>query len=180
MRPPLQIDDDGADDVPSLVGVASALPEWFTPNGLEQMRIDLRFQRVLVAREDDRIAGFLSYFVHEAVAWIGWMAVVPDRHRRGISRALVEHLAAGLAAAGVAEIRIDTLGDSVDYAPYAATRAFWRGVGFEDFARVAQENPEWPEKLTLRRLLRTSHAPVSLARTRRRPSPSPPPARRDI
>ena len=62
---------------------------------------------------------------------------------------VVDGLAALLRDGGVAEMRVATLGDGVDYEPYARTRAFYRGVGFTDFERRTLDNPECPEQLIL-------------------------------
>jgi GNAT superfamily N-acetyltransferase len=114
------------------------------------MAADFPFQRLLVATDGSALRGFLSFFVHEGMARIGWMGVDPERHRQGIGRALVDALVATLRPAGVEGVLVDTLGDAVDYAPYARTRAFYRALGFADFRRVTQDDPECPEQLTLR------------------------------
>ncbi len=142
-----------ASDLEDVLRVARALPEWFTPRGLEQMVVDVQFQRLLVAEAGDELVGFVSVHVAEAIAWIGWMGVAPERQRSGVGRALCERLFADLASAGVREVRVETLGDSVDYEPYARTRAFYQGLGFVEHARVRQDDPEWPDRLTLRRPL---------------------------
>ena len=57
-------------------------------------------------------------------------------------------------SAKVAELRLDTLGPSVDYEPYVGTRAFYRTLGFVEHRRIAQpENPECEELLVLRKPL---------------------------
>ncbi len=97
--------------------------------------------------------GFVTYFVYQGVAHIGWLGVARDEHRLGIGRLLIEHLCAHLRAAGLPAIHVDTLGDSIEYAPYATTRSFYRAVGFQNYRVVRQDDPEWPERLTLRRQL---------------------------
>lgn len=136
-------------DLEQLIEIARALPEWFTATGIENMRMDLRFQQGFVAVKDSRIVGFLSFFVAEGVAWIGWMGILSDFHRKGIGRKMVEKLVSELKQAGVHELRVSTLGDSVKYEPYERTRAFYRGIGFTDFQHIKQDNPECPEKLIL-------------------------------
>jgi ribosomal protein S18 acetylase RimI-like enzyme len=139
----------GPDDHAALLAVARTLPQWFTEGGLRMMALDFPYQRCLAAVEAEAVIGFLSYFVHEGVARIGWMGVELDLRRRGVGRALVEHMLADLRADGVPEVRVSTLGDGVEYEPYAETRAFYRSVGFTDFECVQLDNPECPEQLTL-------------------------------
>jgi len=56
--------------------------------------------------------------------------VLPDRHRRGIGRELVEAAAAQVAANGTRLLQVKTLGPSEPSADYARTRSFYEAVGF--------------------------------------------------
>jgi hypothetical protein len=60
-----------------------------------------------------------------------------------------------LRAAGIEELRVGTLGDSVAYEPYVGTRAFYRTLGFADFKHERLDNPECPEKLILSKRMRS-------------------------
>jgi ribosomal protein S18 acetylase RimI-like enzyme len=136
-------------DFEQLIDIGKTLSEWFTKNGISHMSIDLRFQKGYVAVIDSQIVGFLSFFTVEGEGQIGWMGVIPELHRNGIGRMLVNQLVSELKEVGVKTLRVYTLGDSVDYEPYARTRAFYRGVGFRDFKRFEQDNPECPEQLIM-------------------------------
>ena len=136
-------------DLEQLIEIAKTLPEWFTAGGIKHMSIDLRFQHGFVALNGSRIVGFLSFFVNESVAQIGWMGILSEFHRQGIGQKLVGKLISELKKAGIRKLRVNTLGDSVEYEPYARTRAFYRRIGFKDFQRIKQDNPEWPELLIL-------------------------------
>ncbi len=137
------------EDFEHIIGIAKALPEWFTENGFEHMQIDLRFQKGYVAVKDSQIIVFLSYFTTEGEGQIGWMGILPKFHSQGIGRMLVNQLISELKEVGVKTLRVYTLGDSVEYEPYARTRAFYRGVGFKDFRRFKQDNTECPEQLIM-------------------------------
>ena len=141
----------GRNHFPGIAAIAEALPEWFTEDGRRKLTVDLHYQPGYVAVVDNEPVGFVTIYVVEAIAHIGWMGVHPDRHRSGIGRTLVEVACTELGGHGVSHLRVDTLGDGVDYKPYAETRAFYRGVGFSDVACVVQDDPEWPERLTLER-----------------------------
>ena len=137
-------------DLESVLEVARALPQWFTPTGLELMRVDLPYQKGWVAWGGSSPLGFISFFVNQAKGEIGWMGVLPDQHRKGIGKQLLNHLIANLQANGVGELYVRTLGDSVEYEPYAKTRAFYRASGFQDFQRIQHpDNPECEEELLL-------------------------------
>jgi GNAT superfamily N-acetyltransferase len=139
-----------ARDLVPVLEIARALPSWFTPSGIRSMQVDLRYQPGWVAILEDRIVGFISFFVNQRKAEIGWLGVCPDLHRGGIGRLLLERLIAELKAEEIAELYVHTLGDAVEYEPYRKTRAFYRGMGFQDFKRIANpDNPECEEDLIL-------------------------------
>jgi ribosomal protein S18 acetylase RimI-like enzyme len=151
-----------------IVEMARGLGEWFTPKGLREIEIDARHQRGLVAFVGDgstgartgagtgataaSAAGFLLFNVNAAIAIITWMGVAREHHRRGIGRRLIDRFIADLRAAGIREVRVETLGPSVDYEPYARTRAFYAAIGFSELRRVPHpDNPECRELLIMRR-----------------------------
>jgi GNAT superfamily N-acetyltransferase len=136
-------------DLEQLIEIAKTLPEWFTAGGIKQMSIDFRFQHGFVALNGSRIVGFLTFFVNESIAQIGWMGVLSEFHNQGIGKKLIDRLILKLKKVGIQELRVSTLGDSVEYEPYARTRTFYRRIGFKDLQRIKQNNPEWPELLIL-------------------------------
>jgi ribosomal protein S18 acetylase RimI-like enzyme len=146
----------GREHFPAIAAIAEALPQWFTEDGRRKLAVDLHYQQGYVALVESAPVGFLTIYVVESVAHIGWMGVHPDMHRSGLGRTLVEVACAELGGHGVSRVRVDTLGDGVDYQPYAHTRAFYRGIGFSDVACIAQNDPEWPERLTLERTIATA------------------------
>lgn len=140
-------------DLESVLAIARELPEWFTPRGQAMIAVDLQFQAGYVATTAGRVTGFVSFYVNEGVGYIGWIGIAPPQHRQGLGRRLVERVEQELRAAGVEELRVGTLGDSVEYEPYVQTRAFYRSMGFADFKRELSDNPECPELLTLAKRL---------------------------
>ncbi len=136
-------------DHAAVLTVARALPAWFTERGVRHIDVDLGFQEGFVAEAEGQVVGFVSLYVAEGVGHIGWMGVLPDRHRRGVGRSLCAAVEKRLRIAGVDTLRVQTLGDAVDYEPYARTRSFYRGVGFTDWKREETGDPECPEQLTL-------------------------------
>jgi ribosomal protein S18 acetylase RimI-like enzyme len=108
------------------------LPDWFgIEEGIAEARGYLDTHEGLVAEEDGRIAGFLTFAseVPES-AEITWMAVAAEAHRRGVGRALTDALVSELQRRGVSLLLVKTLADSHPSPEYAATRAFYRAVGF--------------------------------------------------
>jgi ribosomal protein S18 acetylase RimI-like enzyme len=66
------------------------------------------------------------------------MAVLPELHRQGIGRALLEHAEGMLAADGVEFLQVKTLAPSKPDEGYDKTRAFYEGNGF----RALEEFPD--------------------------------------
>lgn len=109
-----------------------ALPEWF---GLEEPLLEYveaaRTLPTLVAAEGRRDVGFLTIRQHTPVsAEILAMGVLPDRHRRGIGRRLVEAGGGDVAADGGRLLQVKTLGPSHPDVHYARTRACYDALGF--------------------------------------------------
>lgn len=133
-----------------VMDIAESLGEWFTPDGLRNISRDIRFQSCLIAEVDGRPIGFLSFFARDGIGWIGWMGVLPGYQRNGIGSALLRAVADRMRGAGIEELRVSTLGDSVDYEPYERTRAFYKRAGFVEHQRILREDPNCPEQLILR------------------------------
>jgi ribosomal protein S18 acetylase RimI-like enzyme len=119
-------------DGDSCEAIVRALPDWFgIEEGIAEARDYLDAQPGLVAGDDGRILGFLTFAGEfpESVE-ITWMAVAADAHRRGVGCALVEALTEVLRQRGVRLLLVRTLADSHPSPKYAATRAFYRAMGF--------------------------------------------------
>lgn len=144
-----EIRDMNPADLDEVIRVGRALAGWFTRNDMNRIAVDARFENGVVAQRDGRIVGFLLFYVFEAKGRIAWMGVLREYHHQGIGRQLINRLEEILVAAGIHEVYVGTLGDSVDYAPYVPTRAFYRAMGFVDWRRTKQDNWECPELLEL-------------------------------
>ena len=124
-----------------------ALPGWF---GLEEPLLEYvdaaRTLPTLIASEASRDVGFLTIKQHTAgSAEILAMGVLPDRHRRGVGRELVEAAEAVLAPTGTRLLQVKTLGPSHPSANYGQTRRFYDALGFigleETTALWGESNP---------------------------------------
>lgn len=138
----------------SIIKIAELSPEHFTAKGIELLKADLPHQKGLVLRSEDKVRGFLTYFANQGVAEIGWMAIHP--HSRGIGHGtqLLNSLKSQLKAYGAQSLQVRTLGDTVDYKPYARTRSFYLRNGFQKFQSILHpDNPEYAEEWLLRHAL---------------------------
>jgi ribosomal protein S18 acetylase RimI-like enzyme len=141
-------------DHSTVVRLAQALHGWFTADGVSEISTDMKYQPGLVAMDGDTMVGFILFTANEGKGKLSWIGVNRDRHRAGAGRLLVRGMVNRMTADGITEVYVDTLGESVDYEPYARTRAFYRGLGFIDHKRIMQPGNEgMPERLVMQLLL---------------------------
>jgi len=120
--------------------ILDTLPTWF---GIEESVEDYvavadRTPTTVASLGGDDVGMLtvLSHNPHSAEIYV--MAVVPEHHRRGIGRKMVEHAEDSLARTGVEFLQVKTLGAAHPDEGYQKTRAFYLGCGF----RPLQEFPD--------------------------------------
>ena len=145
----IELRDLNQPDLEQIIEIAESLPEWFTKTGIKYIKTDIKYQKGFVAVNDDKIVGFLSFFVNEAKAKIGWLGIRREFQRQGIRKKLIDRLVTTLQKDGISQLQVDTLGNSVDYEPYTQTRAFYHKLGFKESGKIKQDNPQWPELLIM-------------------------------
>ncbi len=137
------------------LAVAEALPAWFDTDSRERaIPIDLNYQDGFVALEGKQVIGFITLFIAEGRVNIGWMGVLPEYHHQGVGKSLIAEAEGYCKGRGILELGTYTLGDSVDYEPYNATRAFYVSMGFEIYQRSQTDNPGCPEEIKLKKVIR--------------------------
>jgi len=112
--------------------ILRALPEWF---GIEESVLGYvdaaRSLPTTCARDGEEIVGVCLVRRHNPrAAEIELLAVVRDRHREGIGRALVDHVRRQTGADGVELLQVKTFGPSGRSVEYERTRAFYEAMGF--------------------------------------------------
>jgi ribosomal protein S18 acetylase RimI-like enzyme len=120
------------DDADRCEAIIRGLPDWFgLEEGIAEARGHLETQDGFVAEVDGEVLGFLTFAseVAESVE-ITWMAVAAGAHRRGIGRALTGAVVARARSEGRTLLVVKTLAESHPSPEYAATRAFYRAMGF--------------------------------------------------
>ncbi|MGI0148888.1 MAG: GNAT family N-acetyltransferase [Thermoplasmata archaeon] len=131
---PFSIRPSAASDRILMLTLARSLNEWFNDEGLAQMERDLAHHGGFVAVDYDRVIGFVTWRrIDPESADLSWLAVAREHHRTGVGTALLEALEERLHSDGVRRLEVSTVADSLDYEPYARTRAFYRARGFKDF-----------------------------------------------
>ncbi len=137
-------------DYPGILSVAQNLPEWFDERARQvAIPTDIRHQDVFVAIAPDGVLGFITLYVSEGRLNIGWIGVRKSHRRRSIGQQLLKKGEERARAMGISQIAVTTLGDNVDYPPYAQTRSFYMKNGFVEYQRSTTDNPGCPEELKL-------------------------------
>ena len=144
-----------AEDHEAVLAVVEELPEWFDEDARHRaIPVDLAHQDGFVAVADGQVAGFITLYVAEGRANIGWMGVRPDFHRRGVGTLLLAGAEDHAKLGGLDEIATYTLGDGVEYEPYERTRRFYFDRGFTVYQRYTTDNPGCPEEIRIRKVVR--------------------------
>ena len=119
-----------ADDLPAMVALMESLPDWFTAEAVQKVRTVDAALPGLVAIDEGAVVGFLLCELRETDCEIKWIAVAPSRQRQGIGKMLVARLLELMRESGAVLLRVATVAPTVDYEPYARTRAFYEACGF--------------------------------------------------
>lgn len=115
--------------------ILAELPQWFGRSAATEAYVQRAETRpTFVARAHSRAVGLLSVCDHFGLqSEIAVMGVLPDHHRRGIGRRLVEASAQRARDRGADYLSVKTLGPDHDDPGYAGTRAFYTAMEFLPF-----------------------------------------------
>ena len=139
-------------DNAEIFNLMAELPEWFNADALKNIRIDLKYQKGFLAKNDNNeIVAFLMFFVYEGVGHIAWMGVKKEYQGRGAGSTLLAGFEKEMLRSGVKKLQVYTLGESVEYKPYESTRNFYYKNGFKEYRRIFTDNAGCPEELHLRK-----------------------------
>lgn len=131
-------------DADRCVAIVDGLPDFFTDDVPDKVRVDLRDHGGWVIDDAGDVLGFvIAERRGTRAAEILWAAVAADRRGAGLGARLVDHVLDELSADGVQIVEVKTLDASEDYAPYDATRAFWLARGFVQLDTI-DPLPDWP------------------------------------
>ena len=125
--------------------ILRSLPDWFgIEEDITKYLAEIDQLPTFLAMASDQVIGFLTlkqHFLHSAEILV--MGCLPEVHRRGMGRALVERAEAWLMDQGVEYLQVKTLGPSRLDPGYDITRAFYLSLGFEpmeEFKQIWDEN----------------------------------------
>jgi GNAT superfamily N-acetyltransferase len=141
----LRVQSEGAGE--TVRRVLATLPTWFgIPESVDDYvaKADAHPTLVAMLRGDD--VGILTLVVHTPyAAEIYVMGVVPEHHREGIGRQMIEFAETWLRGRDIEYLQVKTLSPRSPDAGYVKTRDFYFALGFrplEEFPDLWQpENP---------------------------------------
>ena len=106
-------------------------PKWFDDNALNNIPIDIHFQKTFVATDNGNIVGFMCLRSQDGKPYIGWMGVNPVLHHKGIGKILMNKAEEEILKAGANMLRVETV---VEQKPndesYDNTVKFYETCGF--------------------------------------------------
>jgi len=126
--------------------ILATLPEWFGQADANAAYLrDIADKSTLIVTDASGPLGMIALDFHfETTAEIWLMAVRADRHRQGVGRALMETALEFSQGKGCSRAMVKTLSARNPDPGYAATRAFYRAVGFRPLIEFNQTDPTNP------------------------------------
>jgi ribosomal protein S18 acetylase RimI-like enzyme len=120
--------------------ILTSLPAWFgIPDAVEDyVELADRTPSFVARSDEDEAVGFLTLVRHGPhAAEVAVMGVLPEYHRHGIGRRLIEAAESSLRVAGVEYLQVKTLSAASPDEGYARTRAFYQALGFRVLEELA-------------------------------------------
>ena len=147
----LKIREGKISDHETVIQIVKSLEDWFNEDGINYIKQDLEFEKLIIVDAESGPIGFLSYFLYEGIGYLGWIGVYEQHHGTGAGELLFFEFERIMKELAIKTLQVKTLGESVDYPPYDRSRSFYRKVGFEKYRSEFTDNPECSEELILRK-----------------------------
>jgi len=140
-------------DVCTSIEIAKTLKEWFTKEGVKNMKADFELNNLLVAVEKNRVLGFLCYSSHEGLIKGLWMGVRKEEQGKGVGTTLFKWLIKQSKKKGFRGIELKTLTDKDNYPPYVKTRDFYYKLGFKKVGYEKARVKGWDDQIIMEKKL---------------------------
>ena len=131
------------------IRIAEELPEWFSKEGIKNIKTDFKLNNLIVAVENERILGFLCYTSYCGKMHLIWMGVKKNKQRKGIGEKLLRWLEKEAKKLELHTIEVETLPDENAYEPYRITRAFYYKNGFKRILYKKAAIKGWDDQIVL-------------------------------
>ncbi|NOZ30451.1 MAG: GNAT family N-acetyltransferase [Crenarchaeota archaeon] len=127
-------------DIKDIINIIKSLPEWFTPNAVNEIALDGERLEGCVVEIDGAVRGFVLVDERECCIEIAWLAVDKEYHGRGLGTRLVHEVERHACRRGKGVVTVKTYGGS-DYEPYRKTMEFYRKNGFKLYEVIESYPP---------------------------------------
>ena len=127
--------------------IIRSLPDWFgIEEAIQNYADEINSLPTFLANENGSPIGFITLKQHTPYSTeVYVMGIMPDQHRKGIGRTLMEQAEVYAKGTGVEYFQVKTLGPSNPDKNYVRTRAFYLAMGFrplEEFTQIwNDQNP---------------------------------------
>ncbi|MCB9987772.1 MAG: GNAT family N-acetyltransferase [Rhodospirillales bacterium] len=122
------------------------LPDWFgMPDANKNYISGMATREVFAGFYDGKLMGFIGLKDHMRRSLeVWWMGVVPQHHRQGIGKALMDTAREYALCQGYEFMIVNTLSARSDDVYYARTRAFYQEYGFKALLEENENDPVNP------------------------------------
>ena len=131
------------------IKTASDLKDWFSKEGLKNIKVDFQLNNLVVAKENGKVLGFLCYSSYSGKMLLMWMGVKKEAQEKGIGQKLLNWLENEGRKHGLRAIEVETLPDEDDYKPYQKTRSFYYKNEFKRILYKKARVKGWDDQIVL-------------------------------
>src|SRR3989344_4620321 len=118
------------------IKIAKKLKEGFTKEAIDNMKIDFKINKLVVAVENSQVLGFLCYSSFNGFLQLKWMGVRKNSQFKGVGKSLLKFAEKDAKNLGLKKLEADTLTDKNSYKPYVLTRNFYYHNGFKKIGNI--------------------------------------------
>ena len=133
--------------------IAKKLKEWFSKEGVKNIKIDFELNNLIVAIEKNKVIGFLCYTSYSGRMQLIWMGVKKEYQRKGTGKKLLNWLEKESRKLGLRYIELETLPEKYKYKPYEITRNFYYKNGFKKTLYKKANIEGWDDQIVLEKQL---------------------------
>jgi len=149
----MQITKATKKDKEESIKIVMKLKDWFSKEGIKNMKIDFNLNNLIVAKETGKVIGFLCYTSNSGKILLLWMGVKKEDQGKGVGQTLLKWLEKEGKKLGLYSIEVETLSDKDDYEPYQKTRSFYYKNGFEKILYKKHRVDGWDDQIVLEKKL---------------------------